>query len=249
MIYGLYSSAAGAIAESARHDVIANNIANISTPGFKADLAVFMERSPESVEGSLGAYATEADGMGGGLFVSDTYTRHLQGPIEVTDNEFDLAIDGKGYFAVTDGRDTLYTRAGAFSRDDQGRLVTPDGSHFLADASGRAITLPLSGEIKVARDGTISANGEPFGAVGIYGFRDERRLAKAGSNLYDASATARIEATGRIEQGALESSAVSPAEEMANMILAMRGYEANMKMIKMQDESLSDLMTVGTVNV
>jgi len=249
VIYGLYLNAAGALAERSRHEVIANNMANVSTPGFKADLAVFRERAAESAEAPFPAYATPLDAIGGGLFVHETHTRHVQGPIEATGCEFDLAISGPGYFPVTDGSRTLYTRAGAFTHDEEGRLVTPDGRHFLADVSGNALIIPAGGEVAVAGDGTVSVDGEPMAKISIFEFDDESLLLKAGTNLYDASGAPRRPGTGRIRQGALEASAVSAVEEMSNMIMAMRGYEANMQMIRMQDQTLADLMVLGRVNI
>lgn len=249
LIYGLYLSAAGALAEDARQNVISSNLANINTPAFKADLAVFRERAPESIEDGLSSYATLMDALGGGLFVSSVFTRHVQGPIQVTDGEFDFAIAGKGYFAVTDGSQTLYTRAGGFVRDARGRLATPDGKYFLADASGKPVTVPTSAEVIIAADGTMNIDGESAGRLRIFEFADESALSKAGANVYDARGQEPLPGTGRIRQGALETSAVSPAAELAAMILAQRGYDANMQMIRLQDQSLADLISIGRVSM
>ncbi|MCD6405442.1 MAG: flagellar hook-basal body protein [Planctomycetes bacterium] len=249
MIYGLYLSAAGALAESARHDVISNNIANVSTPGFKADMAVFQAREAEAVEDSRTPYATPMDRIGGGLSVSSTYTRHRQGPIEMTGNEFDLAISGEGFFAVTDGNQVNYTRAGAFSCDSRGRLVMPDGRHFLADASGKPIMVPLEGDIAVAQDGTLSCNGEPAGRIRLFEFSNKGALEKVGANLYANHGAPGRAGSGRIKQGAVEGSNASPAEEISRMLIATRSYDANMQMIRMQDQTLSDLVTVGRVAI
>ncbi|MHC4712573.1 MAG: flagellar hook-basal body protein [Planctomycetota bacterium] len=249
LIYGMYLSAAGALAEDARQSAISNNLANVNTPGFKADLAVFRERAAEAVEDGLWSYATLMDPLGGGVFTPSVHTRHTQGPLRITDDEFDFAIDGKGYFAVTDGVGTYYTRAGAFMRDAKGQLITPDGKYRLAESSGRPVTLPVSGKIVVAGDGAISIGGETVGKLSIFEFEDEGSLAKAGSNLYEARGATPVAGTGRIEQGALEMSGVSAARELTTMILAHRGYDANMQMIKMQDQTLADLVSIGRVSV
>ncbi len=249
MIYGLYLNAAGALAESSRHDVISNNMANVSTPGFRASLAVFQERGAESVESPLPAFATPLDAIGGAMSISGTYTKHVQGPINVTGSKFDLAIVGDGYFPVTDGRQVLYTRAGAFTHDSQGRLVMPDGRHYLSDGAGRPIVIPSGVEVSIAADGTVSVAGEAAERINIVGFEREDLLARQGANLYDASGARARDATGQIRQGALEASGVSPVEEMAAMLMAARGYEANMQMITMQDQTLASLMTVGRVNI
>ena len=105
------------------------------------------------------------------------------------------------------------------------------------------------GEVAVAADGTVSVDGESVAKISIFEFDDESRLLKAGTNLYDASGAAPRPGTGRIRQRALEASAVSAVEEMSSMIMAMRGYEANMQMIRMQDQTLADLMVLGRVNI
>jgi flagellar basal body rod protein FlgG len=247
VINGLYLSAAGALMESARHSVISNNIANINTVGFRDDLVVVRARDAQALEdASAGAYATPMDALGGGLLLSETYTRPVQGPINITDNPLDFAIDGEGYFAVTDGEQVFYTRAGEFNRDATGRLATPDGRYFLADDSGRPLLMPLEGKLAVANDGTVTVNGATAGKIDVFRFADERSLAKMGANLYRASGvTPSTAGTGQIKQGALEMSTVSPAAELANMILAQRGYELNMQLIRMQDQSLGDLIALG----
>ena len=249
MSYGLYLNAAGALAESKRHTIIANNMANVSTPGFKSDMAIFSERAPEAAEAPFPAFATSMDALGGGILVSGTHTRHIQGPIQITDGEFDLAISGKGYFPVSDGTRTLYTRAGAFMHDGDGRLVMPGGRHYLTDISGKALVIPAGADVHITDDGTVSIDGDAVARVSIVEFDDQSLLTKEGANLYNAPAALARPGTGRIRQGAIETSAVSAVEEMANMIMAMRSYEANMQMIKMQDQTLADLMTIGRVNI
>lgn len=249
MSYGLYLNAAGALAESKRHTVIANNMANVSTPGFKPDMVIFRERAPEAVEAPFSAYATSMDAVGGGILIAGTHTRHTQGPIQVTDGTFDLAISGKGYFPVSDGARTFYTRAGAFMQDGEGRLVMPNGRYHLTDPSGKALVIPVGGDVHITDDGTVSIDGDAVARVSIVEFDDESLLAKEGANLYRAPGALARPGTGRIRQGAIETSAVSAIEEMVNMIMAMRAYEANMQMIKIQDQTLADLMAVGRVNI
>jgi len=243
-------SAAGALVENAKNTVITNNIANLNTTGFKNDFAVFRARASESVEDSQPAYATLMDPLGGGVVVSGTYTRHTQGPINVTGNPLDLAINGEGYFAVSDGEDVLLTRAGAFMRDDEGRLVTPDGRHYLSDLSGTALRIPLGSDISIADDGTITVDGATCGAVGVYEPLYPSALEKVGSNLYrDRAGAAELFPYATVKQGALEGSTVSPADEISQMILASRSYEMNMQMIRLQDQTLADLMGIARVTM
>ncbi len=249
MLYGLYISAAGALAESARNDVIANNIANVNTPGFKDDLAVFRARSAEAVEGDLAAYATPLDAAGGGVLVNRTWTRHVQGAVETTSQPFDLAIVGDGFFQVSDGQSSYLTRAGAFRRDDGGRLVSADGATFLADASGRPVIVPPSDDVSISHDGLITADGAPVGRIDLVTVPDKAALRKAGASLYLNAGPAAVPVPGRIQQGALEGSTVSPAWEMSQMISASRAYEANMQLIRMQDQALGDLISIGRVSI
>jgi flagellar basal body rod protein FlgG len=236
--------------ESARHSVIANNLANVNTVGFRDDIAVVMAREAEAREDkNASAYATAMDMLGGGALVSETYTNHVQGPIQVTNKPLDLAIGSEGYFAVTDGQEVMYTRAGAFTKDTEGRLAMPDGKHFLSDASGRAMSLPLTGEIAIASDGTVNVDGATAAKIDLFTFSDEKSVAKIGANLYSAGGAKAIPEAGiRITQGALEMSTVNSASELTKMIMASRGYEMNMQMIRMQDQTLGDLISLGRVS-
>jgi flagellar basal body rod protein FlgG len=236
--------------ESARHAVIANNLANVNTVGFRDDMAVVMARNAEAKEAALPAYSTSMDGIGGGALLSETYTRPVQGTINVTEHALDLAIEGEGFFAVTDGETVTYTRAGSFTRDTAGRLAMPDGKHFLCDLAGSPLTLPLEGEAAIAKDGTVTVNRAVAGKIDIYRFSDPRALAKAGSNLYtSAEAPSAGADAGQIRQGALEMSTVSPTSELAKMIIASRGYEMNMQLIRLQDQTVADLISVGRPSI
>jgi flagellar basal body rod protein FlgG len=249
VIYGLYLSASGALMESARQSVIANNLANVNTTGFRDDLALIQARNAEVNEKGQTAYATPMDAMGGGALLSETYTRTIQGPIQVTDNPFDMAISGPGFFAVSDGTEVEYTRAGAFVRDQEGRLLMPDGTHYLCDQTGNPLIVPTIGKIAVAKDGTISVDGSAIGAISIYKPANPDDFAKTGANLYTNKGPAvSTSGAGQIQQGALEMSTVSPWAEMTKSILAQRSYEMNMQFIKMEDQTLADLISIGRLS-
>jgi flagellar hook-basal body protein len=117
MIDGIYISAAGALMQQTRHDITANNVANVNTVGFKKQIALLESRPPEAIIQGL---RTGEWSAGGGLFVDQTVTDFTDGALEHTGNDLDLAINGKGFFAVSDGKNTLYTRAGNFTIDDEG---------------------------------------------------------------------------------------------------------------------------------
>jgi len=215
-------------------DVIANNLANVSTPGFKRESARFEEliAMVRPAEGQRGPQALS--------FVKDAgISRDLsQGSIQRTDAPLDVAINGKGFFVVNTPEGERYTRDGHFSLDAEGRLVTSDGHAVMGD--GGAITVnPADGEIHIARDGTISSvvNGalNQLGKLRLAGFADEALLVKEGANLYSTTQAATA-AAGTIQQGALEGSNVQPVVEISKMIEVMRAYEATATLSKSQQD-------------
>jgi len=240
----------GAIAEDAKSAVAANNIANVNTTGFKSDLAVVRARLAEAEEKGLGALATPLDAIGGGAIVAETRTSFAQGPMTQTNKPLDLAIYGDGFFHVTDGSNEYYTRAGSFVRDGAGRIATGDGKAFLCDHSGRPITVPVDGELTISGDGTISVGDATVGKIDLVNFSNLKALEKVGANLY-ANRGASVEAngTGQIKQGMLEASNISPVDWLAKMIAASRGYEMNMQLIRMQDQTLSELVGIGRITI
>ena len=215
-------------------DVIANNLANVSTPGFKRESARFEElvTTVEPSEGQTGPQTMS--------FVKDAgISRDLsQGAINRTDAPFDVAINGKGFFVVATPDGERYTRDGHFSLDQEGRIVTSNG--YVVQGDGGPITVnPADGEIHIAKDGTISSivNGalNQLGKIRLAGFADEALLIKEGANLY-SSQDAAGPATGMIQQGALEGSNVQPVVEISKMIEVMRAYEATATLSKSQQD-------------
>jgi flagellar basal-body rod protein FlgF len=213
-------------------DVIANNIANVSTPGFKRESAKFEEyvSRVRPAEGRSGAQAVS--------FVKDAGTTRdiSQGNIQSTGAPLDMALNGKGFFTVATPQGERYTRDGHFSLDQDGRIVTSDG--YAVQGEGGAITVtPTDGEIHVAADGTISSvvNGtlNQLGKLRLTDFADPRGLTKEGGNLYAASQPG-IPATATLVQGSLESSNVQPVLEISKMIEVMRAYEATATLSKSQ---------------
>jgi flagellar basal-body rod protein FlgF len=213
-------------------DVIANNIANVSTPGFKRESAKFEEyvSRVRPAEGRSGAQAVS--------FVKDAGTTRdiSQGNIQSTGAPLDMALNGKGFFTVATPQGERYTRDGHFSLDQDGRIVTSDG--YAVQGEGGAITVtPTDGEIHVAADGTISSvvNGtlNQLGKLRLTDFADPRGLTKEGGNLYAAGQPG-IPATATLVQGSLESSNVQPVLEISKMIEVMRAYEATATLSKSQ---------------
>jgi flagellar basal-body rod protein FlgF len=216
-------------------DVIANNIANVSTPGFKRESAKFEEFITKVApsEGQTGQQSLS--------FVKDAgISRDLsQGNIENTGAPLDLAINGKGFFAVQTPSGMRYTRDGHFTLDANGQIVTGDG--YALQGDGGAITItPDDQNIQFGRDGTISStvNGisNQIGKLQISDFANDVALNKQGDNLYSTSQAATVATGSIIKQGALESSNVQPVLEISHMIEVMRAYEATASLNQSQED-------------
>jgi flagellar basal-body rod protein FlgF len=218
-------------------DVIANNLANVSTPGFKREAAKFEEyvAMMRPAEGQKGQQPVS--------FVKDAgVTRDSsQGNVELTGARYDLAIAGKGYFAVQTPQGLRYTRDGHFSLDANGNLVTSQGYQVQGDGGAITIT-PNDGDINIAPDGTISSVvngvGNQLGKLKVVDFADDSQLIKQGSNLYSTSQAPTQPAVVNLRQGALEGSNVQPVLEISHMIEVMRAYEATANLSKSQEDMM-----------
>ncbi len=242
MLYGLYLSAAGMLVQRHQHEVIANNLANVNTTAFKRDVAAFQSRAVESLTapGGFRYRRPLLDRLGGGTFISPTYTEFAQGEVEMTGRSLDVCLKGRGFFRVQNGEgEIFYTRDGRFALDGQGNLTTLDGDHRVLDSSGQVIQLDRSREISIGGDGTISQEGRVAGRLAMVDFDDPHVLRKTGKNLFVSSGPKPVVApSARLVAGALERSAADPVRELIAMIEAQRAYEANAKMISLQDDTL-----------
>ena len=250
MIYGLYLSASGVLANSYRVDVISNNLANSETTGFKRSLALFQQRRTEAQElGNPSDPRTNKllEPLGGGLQIAPTFVDQSQGTLETTNNNLNAGIYGKGFFAVKTGNETRLTRNGAFMVDRQGSLILADGSeHKVLDNNGNPINLgntPQS-QISIGKDGTISLNNQPVAKLGFFDVPDPSRLQQVGSTMlgFQGDLRSLSAGTGTIVAGHLENSNVDPTTELTQLIDTQRQLEANANMIRMQDQSLSRLV-------
>ena len=220
-------------------DVIANNLANVSTPGFKREAAKFEEyvAHVRPAEGQTGVQSVS--------FVKDAgILRDLsQGNVEHTGATFDLAINGKGYFAIQTPQGERYTRDGHFTLDNNGQIVTSAGQPLLGDGGAITIT-PDDSDVQFGPDGTISSTvngrGNQVGKLRIVGFPNERLLQKEGANLYSAPPSQVHVAApdASVAQGMLEGSNVAPVIEISHMIEVMRAYEATASLTSSQEELL-----------
>ena len=254
MIRSLWTAATGMQAQTLNIDVIANNLANVSTTGFKKSRADFQDMIYQTLKEAGTASTADSErsvgiqiGHGTGpASVSKSFT---QGEMQNTKRDLDMAIEGIGFFQITaQGGETAYSRNGAFNVDGDGRLVTAEG--FALDPE---ITIPDDAiTTTIGLDGTVSVlqtgQTQPteVGTITLVRFPNPAGLKSMGRNLYEetrasgapVTGTAGENGMGVIAQGYLEGSNVSVVDEMVKMIAAQRAYETNSKTIRTADEML-----------
>jgi flagellar basal-body rod protein FlgF/flagellar basal-body rod protein FlgG len=247
MPYGLYISAEGAVAQNRRMEVLANNIANVDTAGFKRQLAIFQARYSEAIEqGSDYSGSRTINDLGGGVLVRETKTDFSPGAIRRTGLETDVAIDGDGFFQVQKGNQIYLTRAGAFEITAEGQLVTPDGYPVLSN-DGEPIAIgPDAGPWRINDAGGIEQDGAVTN-LGIVRPPSLDQLEHVGENLF--ALPPRVEAEPvpdeerQVRSGYVEQSSVRATREMMDLIECSRAFEANTTMIKNQDQMLGNLVS------
>lgn len=253
MNYGLYLSATGVLTNSYRQDVIANNLANAETVGFKKDLALFQQRLTESQERRLagGQSNPMLEKLGGGMLASPTAMDLSQGELEPSDSPLDLAIMGRGYFAVSDGKQTRLTRDGRFMIDRKGQLIlgNAQGQRVL-DVKGKPIVLDPTAKTEIGEDGQITQNDVPMARVGVVGVPNEHLLIKQGGGLMSYPDTKKLTASSStLKSHFVERSNVEPTTELAGLMDTQRQLEANANMIRYQDQMLAKLVNeVGKIS-
>lgn len=213
-------------------EIIANNIANMDTNGFKVE-SMIQKTDPSEPAVTLG-------GPRPVKFVApDGVARDFgQGVLTRTGGELDMAIEGKGFFQVQTPQGPRFTRDGRFTTDTTGRLVT-QGGHAVLDASGGEIVInPEKGQVSVAADGSMSQGNEAVGKVGVYTFTNPGALEKAGDNLFrnGSNLAANPAAESKLRQGFLEGSNVRPVLEITRMVEVSRAYESTTKMMESEAE-------------
>lgn len=248
MIYGLYHSAAGMLTTEYRQGVIANNLANAETHGFKRDVAVFAERTPAS-EAGLRRNATNPDlaGLSGGLWLGRTHTDLSAGPLAATGNPLDVALDGPGFLTVEQNGQTYLTRDGRLVLTPDGQVVTATDGAAVLGAGGAPLRLsPRGGEISIDEDGRIRQGDRPAGRLALVDVADPAQLSKAGQGRYRLEGEPMPASAVRVRGGYVEQSGVRPIEEMVGMIEASRAYQINAQMVSLQDQTVSRLIGVVT---
>ena len=249
MPYGLYLSAEGAYVQSQRLDVLANNMANVATPGFKRDVSLFQSRLAQAIqEGQAQNGGRGVDDIGGGVKVLATATDYSRGPLATSKNDTDVAIDGDAFFLVRHGNKDMLTRAGNFQLTAAGRLVTQDGDPVISDDGNPVEIAPDGGPWQITGEGIVSQGGENI-RIALVRPRSLGDLAKVGENLFASLAPPRPipDEERHVAWHMVEQSTVKPSAEMMELIEASRAFEANVNLIHTQDEMLSTLINRGLV--
>ena len=245
MIYGMYLSAAGALVEDARQNVIANNLANSMTAGYKPDEVVFSARLTEAQERNDFRLDLNPvlERLGGGVFVDDIPYQKRPGAYTQSSNPFHVALKGDGLFAVTDGASTFYTRAGNFQLGPDGTLVTAEGNYRVLSVEGQPIRVEGEGASNVTIDesGAVWSGAAQVGRLKVVGRLDPMAFTKVGDNVYAArpGAVPAPAPETTVHQFLLEESAVNSIQEMVSLIKSYRAFEANMRILRLQDESFA----------
>jgi flagellar basal-body rod protein FlgF len=217
-------------------DVIATNLANANTSGFKAESMIFSEfLEPTSKSGPPLSMVYDV-----------TFLRDMsEGTMKGTNNPLDLAISGEGYFAVDAPQGERYTRLGAFQLDNQGQIVTLAGSPVLSAGGGPITIPPGTSTITITRDGTVSADAVEIGNLRVVTFAEPQALSKDGNGLYDPKGQApQPTAEAVILQGMIEGSNVKGVVEMTRMIKVVRSYQAAGKMAENEHKRILDAIQI-----
>lgn len=201
-------------------DLLANNIANASAPGFKADREFYgLYVSAEAADSSAGVPTSLP-------VVERNWTDFTQGTLIPSNNPLDLAINGKGFFVASSPSGPVFTRMGGFRLSAQGELETADG-YQVRGQDGKTMHLDPAKSIEVAPDGVIHQDGQPAGQIAVVNFKDPSALTKRGQMYFSSDTTTNppIPATADLQQGRLESANAHPAESAVHLVGVMRQFE------------------------
>src|SRR4051794_25575605 len=225
---GLYIAASGMLAEMARQDLISNDLANVSTPGYKPDRA--SQRSFSEVMLSNTQTGQQIGPLGTGAAIARQVTDLTGAPLKDTGEPLDFGITGAGFFAVRTAQGTRYTRDGSFQTGAHGTLVAQLGNPVLSQNGAT---------IKVGADGTV-----PASQLGVYNLTNARKI---GDGNFSGTPAGR--AAGTVKSGSLESSGVDPTRTTIDMMTSLRAYESGQKVIQTIDQTLDKAASqVGSVS-
>jgi flagellar basal-body rod protein FlgF/flagellar basal-body rod protein FlgG len=228
MSSGYYAACTGLISRTQALDTIANNVANVSTAGFRASHNIFSSLLATTNESPLSVLNQDANDYG---VLSGTQLDTSQGPLTRTGNDLDVAMEGPGYFSVQTASGPVYTRGGSFRVSPQGQLITAAGDPVLGDTG----PITIVGEpVSISTDGTISVNDAVAGRLKMVEFASGVNMQSAGGTYYTAPAGTAIAATNsQVRQGMLENSNVNPITSVVELITAQREVETMRRVLTM----------------
>jgi flagellar basal-body rod protein FlgG len=260
MIRGMWSAATGMGAQQLRLDIISNNLANVNTTGFKksrADFEDLMYQTNRQAGGELPGGGQVPTSLQVGLGVRPVAINKIfsQGDYVNTNNELDIAVEGKGFFKILSNGLEYYTRAGSFKMDKDGFITTPNGDRvqpeFTVPVTTVFTSIDSSGKITCyGPDNKTVASGQ----ISLYTFPNQAGLSNVGRNLFQTTEASGepiegkpgVDGVGTVAQGYLEVSNVNVVEEMVNMIIAQRAYELNSKAIQTADQMMERAASLKT---
>ncbi len=214
-------------------DLVANNIANVDTNGYKSSHMVFDE------------YVVNAKKQKPLSMVQDygNYRDHKPGPIDLTGNPLDVALQGNGFLSVATTGGERFTRNGSMTTNALGQLTNSSGE-LMNDTGGNPITIPFgTRDITIAADGTVSTEEGQVGQLKVVSFADPQQLRPVGNDAYETSQGGTPDLTTKVKQGALEGSNVNPVMEMTDMIEVMRKYESVARILQTEHDSQINMIT------
>lgn len=253
MTYGLQISASGLMTSLYKQDVLANNLANANTAGFKADLPSTRPRLAVRQEDGLGNAPSNAllERLGGGALLNPNRISFAQGPLRTTGNSLDVAIQGDGFLTVRDDADKAnpvkLTRDGRLTRNAQGELVLASSGLRVLDTSGNPIVLPDGPEAKISGDGTIRQRGQEIAQFQLVSGGDPSRLRKGGHSLFIAPSdviSKPTPATGTISQNTYEDSGVDEVKTLVQLTGVARAIDGQVSLIQTHDRLMDRAINV-----
>lgn len=240
MIKGFYAAVSAMVTHAARQQLLAHDVANLDTPGFKQIMASVNDFTETPVYNPNLSNASSSQDLLGLLGLGAQKGReHIdfgQGGLKVTGNPYDFAIEGEGFFRVRTPNGERYTRDGRFLRGADGNLTTVEGFSVLGD-NGQPIKVP-EGQLSTGTDGTLSVDGKQVGRLALAVFKTpDEQLTHDQGNLFSGQGSTK-EGAGRVVQSSLEMSNANPTQLMTMLMEVARSYEAAQKMVQNQDELL-----------
>lgn len=255
MVKGLYTAYTGMINEQHRMDVLTNSLANVTTVGFKKEGTTsqsFDDMLTLKIrDASVGLDTVQRTGINNpGVKIGENYVDYTEGSFRITDNTYDLALAGDGFFVIEftnkAGETSMkYTRAGQFTLNREGYLVTEEGDYVM-DTQNRRIRLDTLQESVIERDGSIYQNDRRVATIQVVDFADHDYLERYGETYFEPIEGAEfIASDAEVYSGYLEMSNVKSVQEMVNLITISRQYESNQKLIQTIDSTLEQTVQLG----